>query len=321
MVGLYIPRKRRYGFLDWQQIVDAGHHLVEEPDATTITLGKDIQPDVAPSQTIFFLHEPPLEAQYRQCYHPDWTKDFPMVFSHGKAANNCMPITHHPLYFWKPRPPVKRPYDTLHHRLAFFGRPAYELTDTRIDQPWMKPCHSLYPMRRQMVTDLVEHPHFLLFGEGWPSASQCLGSPGRRNGDFRTSKVETIHAHQIDFLICLENCIMEGYCTEKLWDAFAAGVVPIYLGMPDIEQYVPSDCFVDGRLFFDAATSHFSVPELLSYLAGIDARRYRTMVEKGQAFLAQALKKRDCNSAYLTGNLLKVLAAIEARKEACHEYS
>lgn len=52
------------------------------------------------------------------------------------------------------------------------------------------------------------------------------------------------------FSICYENVRdLPGYITEKLFDCFFAGCVPIYWGASNIEKYVPHDCFIDRRQF------------------------------------------------------------------------
>ena len=40
-----------------------------------------------------------------------------------------------------------------------------------------------------------------------------------------------------------------GLITEKIFDCFAAGTVPIYWGAPNIKDYIPSECFVDVNDF------------------------------------------------------------------------
>lgn len=42
---------------------------------------------------------------------------------------------------------------------------------------------------------------------------------------------------------------LRGYITEKIFDAFCAGNVPIYWGAEDIEDYIPPSCFIDRRKF------------------------------------------------------------------------
>jgi len=54
---------------------------------------------------------------------------------------------------------------------------------------------------------------------------------------------------QYRFALCFENYVMKGYITEKLFDCLYAGTIPIYLGAPDIAQYVPENCFIDMRKY------------------------------------------------------------------------
>jgi len=51
------------------------------------------------------------------------------------------------------------------------------------------------------------------------------------------------------FSICYENASADGYITEKIFDCFFAGCVPIYLGAPNILDYIPANCFIDRRNF------------------------------------------------------------------------
>lgn len=47
------------------------------------------------------------------------------------------------------------------------------------------------------------------------------------------------------FNIAFENSSVDGYTTEKLVDALAAGTLPIYWGNPRIEIDFPRDCYID----------------------------------------------------------------------------
>ena len=83
------------------------------------------------------------------------------------------------------------------------------------------------------------------------------------------SKAETLA--QYDFALCFENCILTGWITEKLFDCFFAGTVPVYWGAPEIRDVVPPDCFVDMRDFSGYAELH----EFLRSRTAEDLRRYR----------------------------------------------
>lgn len=70
------------------------------------------------------------------------------------------------------------------------------------------------------------------------------------------SKAETLGRYT--FAICFENSILKGWITEKIFDCFCAGTIPIYWGAPDILEYVPSNCFIDMRKFvnYDELRDH-----------------------------------------------------------------
>jgi hypothetical protein len=57
----------------------------------------------------------------------------------------------------------------------------------------------------------------------------------------------------------LENSVDTDYVTEKIFDAFRAGTVPIYLGAPNVSEFVPENSYIDANAFRDAE-------DLASYL-------------------------------------------------------
>jgi hypothetical protein len=93
---------------------------------------------------------------------------------------------------------------------------------------------------------------------------------------FATSKAETLGRYK--FALCFENSILKGWVTEKIFDCFFAGTVPVYWGAPNIHDYVPAECFIDMRRFKDYG-------ELKSFLRSLtdqDIARYR---EQAREFL------------------------------------
>lgn len=54
------------------------------------------------------------------------------------------------------------------------------------------------------------------------------------------------------FSLCYENLSgLNGYVTEKIFDCFLSGCIPIYLGASNIEKYIPSDCFINRNNFMN----------------------------------------------------------------------
>lgn len=54
------------------------------------------------------------------------------------------------------------------------------------------------------------------------------------------------------FSLCYENIRdIPGYITEKIFDSFFSGCVPVYWGASNVSDYIPADCFIDRRRFAD----------------------------------------------------------------------
>lgn len=52
------------------------------------------------------------------------------------------------------------------------------------------------------------------------------------------------------FSICYENVRdLPGYITEKIFDCFFSGCIPVYWGATEIDRLVPQSCFIDKRNF------------------------------------------------------------------------
>ena len=81
------------------------------------------------------------------------------------------------------------------------------------------------------------------------------------------SKNEVLKGYK--FAICYENAQMiPGYITEKIFDCFFAGCVPVYWGAPNITEHIPEDCFIDRTKF----NTH---EELYSYMNNMTPNEFR----------------------------------------------
>jgi hypothetical protein len=94
-----------------------------------------------------------------------------------------------------------------------------------------------------------------------------------------SSKLDTISEYT--FLLCFENVILKGWVTEKIFDCFAAGTVPIYWGAPDIETFVPRECFIDMRNFK-------GYDELRMHLKSLDKKSIERYRENGREYMRSA---------------------------------
>jgi hypothetical protein len=59
------------------------------------------------------------------------------------------------------------------------------------------------------------------------------------------------------FAYCYENTRgPNNYITEKIFDSFLSGCVPVYWGAENVLDYIPAVCFIDRRNFKDTAAVH-----------------------------------------------------------------
>lgn len=81
------------------------------------------------------------------------------------------------------------------------------------------------------------------------------------------------------FNICYENVRdVPGYITEKIFDCFFAGCVPIYWGANNVTDHIPKDCFIDKRDFN-------SYEALYSFMKSMDDETYRGYLKNIQSYL------------------------------------
>lgn len=133
--------------------------------------------------------------------------------------------------------------------------------------------NELYSARVEAIRWFEQnHPeHFDLYGVGW-SQAEFPSYRGRVD-----SKYETLRHYK--FSICYENASgYPGYITEKIFDCFKAGCVPVYLGAPNIDEHIPQGCYIDKRIFD-------SYESLYDYLASISDEDYLKYLDNIENFL------------------------------------
>ncbi|MDQ6887683.1 MAG: glycosyltransferase [Gemmatimonadota bacterium] len=93
------------------------------------------------------------------------------------------------------------------------------------------------------------------------------------------------------FVVCYENMATPGWITEKLFDCLYTGVVPIYLGAPDIGDYVWPASFIDRRDF----STYDDLSRFLDDLSPAQYERYR---DAGRAYLESSAYYRFTAAAF-----------------------
>lgn len=118
--------------------------------------------------------------------------------------------------------------------------------------------------------------NFDLYGPDWSFDRICYRG-------FADNKIAFMKCYK--FPIVYENMNgITGYITEKLFDAFSAGCVPIYWGASNIHQFVPQNTFIDREDFG-------SNEELFVFLESMSEQEYNSYLENIRSFLLSDLAR------------------------------
>lgn len=140
------------------------------------------------------------------------------------------------------------------------------------------------------------HPEdFDLYGRGWrdldrftgplflralnriPLARRLLTRPFPSYRGPVESKSEALQHYR--FAICYENARdVPGWITEKLFDCFFAGCVPVYWGANNVAEHIPPECFIDRRSFH-------TYEELYRYITSMSEEAYLSYLDAIDSFL------------------------------------
>lgn len=111
-------------------------------------------------------------------------------------------------------------------------------------------------------------------------------------------KDKNLALKQYKFAICYENAKgINGYITEKIFDCFFAGCVPVYWGPDNIEKFIPKDCYVDRRDF----KSH---EELFIYMNNFPEDKILEKQQKINDFLKSSDAKKFSDE-YFVENIIR----------------
>jgi hypothetical protein len=104
------------------------------------------------------------------------------------------------------------------------------------------------------------------------------------------------------YTLSFENAIEPDYVTEKFFEPFIAGTIPIYLGAPNVEEFAPGeDCYIDARQFPEPAA-------LATFIRNVDPSRFHRwrkapLRPRFQDMLKQTYAPFDSSFMALVGSL------------------
>jgi len=153
------------------------------------------------------------------------------------------------------------------------------------------PSSELYSERVNAIRFFEKNKHsFQFFGKGWnKKIFPSYVGPTK-------TKFDVLKNYK--FCICYENTAnVNGYITEKIFDAFEAGCIPIYLGAPNIKKYIPENCFINLRNFKN-------YQKLLNYLLTIKKDVYNRYIDSIKKYLSSSQAKNFSIDSFISNTIL-----------------
>lgn len=156
----------------------------------------------------------------------------------------------------------------------------------------------LYSARRRLARAADRRPQLEVdfFGRGWRGeqiswcplypkpAYRCAGT------GFVEDRLAKVASYR--FNLAFENWQGDrGYVTDRIFDGFHAGTVPVYRGDESVETVFPPNSFVDARKFREEG-------QLLEFLAAMPESRWEAMRRSARTFLASDEAKAFSNEAF-----------------------
>jgi len=160
--------------------------------------------------------------------------------------------------------------------------------------------------------------HFSLYGLGWKKPSPAFNLSEKISRRFKRLATQIYgykpfpsYAGEIadkseiyqrtKFAYCYENVAdLPNYISEKIFDCFFTGCIPIYWGSHTIEDHIPSSCFIDRRKFNSTGEVH-------QFLLSVDEKQYGIYQENIKKFLASPEAMQFDTSTYVSTIVDKIL--------------
>lgn len=253
-------------------------------------------------KTVYIAQEPPKMESVIWCYKNFDKFKLVVTFNPDPAKENQIPFNSvdYPCWVSIPLPhliPIYRPDTTIKTRGVYFA-------GSRM-QPSAPNIEGTFRIRhlRKIIGESLLHafPDSVMIGCGWN------GRKEERPLSWREDKLKMIPSTNTDFVLALENTIIKNYVTEKIWDGFYSDKVTLYLGAPNINDFVSNECFVDLRPFFDIDKNIFDTNGLIEKIKNISQDEYDSMIKHARKIRTIYCDRRNFHQDAMTINIINRL--------------
>ena len=146
------------------------------------------------------------------------------------------------------------------------------------------------PFRNKYISNLMQHLQIDQLGrcfQGQKKVATTRGSPV-----WQSKKIDDFKNYR--FALAMENKNKEDYISEKIWDAYVAGTIPIYHGTTKVHDFVPPNSHLNADDYQDPETLAKKIKEISN-----NYTLYKTFFQWDESDLLRKIKKYKCDRHWL----------------------
>ena len=161
----------------------------------------------------------------------------------------------------------------------------------------------LYQCRLDAIQYFSSCEDFDLLGRGWKDQKTLMKKEYQAVQQCYGGAIDSKHdaLTKYKFAICFENCVFPGYVTEKIFDCFLSGCIPVYMGAPDIADFIPVGSYIDFRDFNSYA-------DLMMFLKTMDEDDVQNYLSAVESFSSDKVHEKYCD-VFFAENIVKDIQA------------
>ena len=248
--------------------------LGKEAEKLNVNVGTYAKIPLEEAEVVVFIDHPNINDRIFKYAQSNGIKMFLISLESPIVSKNVLNKTHHQPFFkvftWSDELVASNPEKYIKINYTYDIRINFDI-ETRREKDFViiagnkksSEKNELYSVRLHCIKWFEKHyPNSLdLFGFGWKLTAfnndyflgRIFTRINRRlsffKNEFKVYKGSVDRKHEVlknyNYSICFENVFgYSGYITEKIFDCFLAGTIPIYKGAPNILDHIPSNCII-----------------------------------------------------------------------------
>lgn len=288
--------------LRFKPIIDIKRALVAKGYQVKIM---SLNTKLSPAEAVIIFNTPPNHAVGTNLRKITRKVIFVLTEPPSVIAGSYSPSSHH--FFDVVLTTVDTMVDNKKYFKLHYPFPTFQQNKKVVPFPHKKLCHiiatnrtsshpnQLYSARVNAIRYFDQfHPGELdLYGNKW----QSFHFKSYKGPVAKKAAVMPLYK----FAICYENTrAVHGYITEKIFDCFINRCVPVYWGAPNIDKYVPQQCYIDRRKF---PTNN----QLYAFLKKMSEATYNKYQQAITSFLASDKAKKFSSDNFVQTIIRHVL--------------